>query len=310
MRMVIALIVVGAVVLAVAIFVWLNTPGSRTTKQLLELGVSEEDSQFIAVGDIDTHYLEAGEGPVLLLIHGTPSHTYTWRRMFDDLCENFRVIAFDLKGNGLTDSPDADYTMESLTDFTVEFMDALGLGQATIAGHSSGGEIAWRLALRDPERVKRLVLISPSGYPRDDLPFTESLLRVPLLGRIAAGMTPRWLVRMGLEDALYEEADVTEGLVERYYQCLRKKGNRAAMRKNACEEPDDRYQRIAEIRVPCLVVWGEHDRSVPTSHADLFDRDLPEVRVEILPQCGHMPQWEKPDEVLRLMADFLSEPPE
>ncbi len=275
----------------------------------LETRYTDGASRFIKL-DIHprVHYRDEGprDAPVIILLHGTAASLHTFDELTRRLIRRYRVLRFDLTGFGLTGPCDAcEYTPREDAEVLRQFMSALGVKRAVIAGNSLGGRIAWEFGLRHPSAAQALVLLNPLGYPWPEKPMGIAMARVPVLGKIQRWLTPRSLIRKSLLEAYYNDEMVTDELVERYFVLLRRKGNRAAFVTRVNVELDVDSARIPELKVPVQVLWGKGDIWLPLAQAKLWQKDLPKDAVRIYPGVGHMPQEEIPDKVAAQIFKLL-----
>lgn len=256
------------------------------------------------------HAGRAGEPLPVVLIHGTAASLHTWEGWAAALRGERRVISFDLPGFGLT-GPNAagDYRGETYASFVLDLLDALGVEHAVLAGNSLGGEIAWRTALRVPQRVERLVLVDAAGhaFEPDEVPQAFIVARIPLLGRVLESLLPRSMVDSSLRNVYGDPSRVTPQLVDRYFSLALREGNRHALlqRLQQADGAAD-AQRIRELRVPTLILWGGRDRLIPLRHARAFARDIAGSRLEIFDDLGHVPHEEDPQRTAAVVKRFLA----
>ncbi len=184
-------------------------------------------------------------------------------------------------------------------------MDRLGIAKASVVGNSIGGRIAWTFAAGHPERVDKLVLVSPDGFEspgfeygrRPDVPSTVKLMRWVL---------PKPLVKMSLAPAYADPKVMTDALATRYYDLMRAPGVRDAM--IARMEQSIRFDPVARlqtIRAPTLLLWGEQDRMIPFTNAADYQKAIPRAKLVPLPGVGHLPQEEAPQRSLAVVREFL-----
>jgi len=266
---------------------------------------TDASSQFLDFEGMPLHYKDEGSGPPLVLIHGTGSSLHTWDGWCEELVSQFRVVRLDLPGYGLTGPhPDGDYRVDWYVDFLARWMDAMQIPRCHLAGNSLGGHIAWRFALRYPDRVDKLVLIDASGYP-GPVPMIFKLMRTPVIGRILVRCTPNWLYRRQLEQVYADDQKITPELVRRYAHLIRREGNRDAMFRRFHSDHTLIYERIEEIRHPTLILWGAKDTWVPPAHGKRFQRDLDNGHLILYPNLGHVPMEEDPSQTVKDMLEFL-----
>lgn len=275
--------------------------------------------QRMPIRTVDIHgrriaYLDRGEGPVLMLVHGLGGSIWQWEYQQIPLSETHRVITLDLLGSGLSDKPDIEYRPNEMVEFFRNFMDALGIQRATLIGNSMGAAIVVGMALTHPERVDRLVLISgmPKGV-RSKLgsTFIKSAVesRAPIwLAVLANWLAGRWLTESVLKEAVYDPKLLTPAVLERAHQNRKQPGFLPSLIKLARNLPlweEGFALRLGEIKQKTLVVWGAEDRIFPSDVARELHATIPGSSLAIVPDAGHIPQWEKPEAVNRILLEFL-----
>jgi len=270
------------------------------------------------VQDVQIHYRAyPGEGGNVVLIHGFASSTYTWEEMVTELQGKFknsgkpcpRIWSVDMKGFGWSDKPkNAKYDPFTLTNEVYQWMNAVGIDNATLVGNSLGGSIAWMMALEHPEKVENLVLIDAGGYAMDQNNYAV-FAHAPFLRTGAQLVFNRQVVKMVLHKAFYDENKVTDSRVDAYVNRLRTKGaidSQVLMIKTFDLEQARSYvKRIPDIKQKTLILWGEQDNWIPLKYGHQFKRDIKRSILIVIPQCGHMPQEEKPGEVAEKLYLFL-----
>ena len=258
------------------------------------------------------HYLDAGQGPPVLLIHGFADSSYTWRKNIIPLTQaGFRVLAIDLPGMGRSGVPSGfEYSPAEMGRFLTTFLDRLELARVSAAGNSLGGSLTLYLAVNASERVEKMIPVDPACYPSrkydlytviNDNAWLQSLLK-PLVGP--------WVLRLGVRQSYHDPDLVTDTLVSQmaqpyadrdYIDRMAKLGGRYLP--PAVAELAPHYQ---EIDLPALIIWGSTDRLIPTKpNAERLHRDIPRSRLEIIPQAGHLPHQEQPEIFNRLLLEFL-----
>jgi len=258
-------------------------------------------------------YLDEGQGPPLILLHGYGGSMWQWEYQ-QPLTAQFRVITPDLIGSGLSDKPAIDYRPEELIDSIRGLMDELGLPTATLIGNSMGGGVAIGMALTYPERVHRLVLI-------DGLPdHVRERLVSPLMQRAINTHAPAWLARFGalflgnrtmeavLKEIVYDPRLVTPLVLDR----SNRNRQRADMitpllsLRNSLPLWEQHFApRLKDIRHSTLILWGEHDRLFPPQVGRDLQTIIPHSEFIVIPDAGHIPQWEQPQAVNRHIREFL-----
>jgi pimeloyl-ACP methyl ester carboxylesterase len=275
------------------------------------------------VRGVHIHYREyPGEGRNIVLIHGFASSTYTWEDMVAELQHIFKINgkqcphiwAVDMKGFGWSDKPaKAKYDPFALADDLYAWMNTVGIDNAIFAGNSLGGAIAWSFALDHPERVEKLVLIDAGGYPINGNNFTV-FPRTPFMRLGVNLLFNRQTVAMVLRKAFYDRDKVTGSRVDAYYNRLRTIGgldSQMLMLKTFDPEQARSYiKRIPDIKQETLILWGEQDAWIPLKYGHQFKHDIKRSTLTVIPQCGHMPQEEKPGEVADKLYRFLEGMPQ
>ena len=214
----------------------------------------------------------------------------------------------DLPAFGLTGaSPDRQYSTASYVAFVDSLLQRIGVRQCILGGNSLGGGIAWNTALADTTRIRALILLDASGYPRKNekgnLGF--KLAAMPGVASLLSSFTPRALIRKSLEDSYSDPARVNEALVDRYFELLLREGNRQATVDLFQSRRQPQPERIRSIRVPTLIIWGQDDRLIDVENAGHFARDIPGSVAVVIPRSGHVPMEETPDAVAEAILRFL-----
>lgn len=309
MRALLLLVGVGLVT-AIALSVRLDLPAGEVAAKY-----SNRDSRWADVEGMRVHYRDRGEGPALLLLHGSNASLHTWEPWVAGLRGEHRVVTVDLPGHGLTGPRPGDdgrgYGIGELVAFVHHFAGAVALDRFTVGGNSLGGWVAWEYAVVHPDRVEGLILVDAAGYPMetpDSLGFR--ILMTPGLREVTRWVSPRSVFETSIAESYGDPSRVTADLVDRYYELNLREGNRGATVARFAG-PVERLEpeRIATIRVPTLVLWGADDRLIPRTFADRFGRDIPGAVVRVYPGLGHVPMEEAPERTLPDVRAFLASAP-
>lgn len=277
--------------------------------EALEPEYAEGEDDFLDVAGMRVHYRDEGprDAPVLLCLHGTFSSLHTWDGWVEELTDEYRVVRPDLPGHGLTGPhPEDDYTMAAYVAFVEAFLDELGIEACVVAGNSRGGEIAWQYALDHPERVPALVLVDSMGFPMAfDSPF--GIIELPWLPNAIARLTPRRLVRRSVRDVYGDPARVSEDLVDRYHDLVRRQENRDAGVELVRRDVNavHRHEELADLTVPTLVLWGEEDYLIPPWFGEDFAETIPDAELVTYEDAGHTPMEEIPERTAADVRRFL-----
>ena len=265
-----------------------------------------------ACGPVPTAVYDVGgpdEHPPVLLLHGLGAWSYTWRHLIPGIAAKRRVVAVDLLGHGATDAPRrADYTPRGLLNHVEAALAAMTVERAVWVGSSLGGGLALLEAIERPRAVAGLVLLAPAAYPQP-MPRYLGLLRWPGVPAALQFLPAKHIVQATIGGAFYDATLLTPALVERYAAPLSARlRRRAVLEAGARLWPEDLeaiVSRVPDIEAETLVVWGEEDRVTPPPLADRYSEEIARSRIVMFSGCGHVPQEERPSEVLAEMLPFL-----
>ncbi|HEV3097036.1 MAG TPA: alpha/beta fold hydrolase [Candidatus Dormibacteraeota bacterium] len=258
----------------------------------------------------DIAYLRKGQGPPLLLLHGIPSSSYLWRDVIDPLSTTFDVLAPDLLGFGDSDKRlDADLSIAAQARYMVAFMESFGLHQGAVVGHDIGGGIAQLMAVDEPERVARLILID--SIVDDNWPVADiARLKEPVWDQIMVNIDLRDGFRKGLGAGLATEGRVTDELVDEWTRPFQDLGGRRAYLRAARaltnRDLTSQSKRIEEIVTPTLILWGANDKFLESRWADTLKHKLRDSTVEIIDPGGHFLPLDRPEAVAEAITRFLT----
>jgi epoxide hydrolase 4 len=284
------------------------------------------EHRFADLGDVRLHYVEAGEGPLVVLLHGFPEFWWSWRAQIPALAEaGFRVVAPDMRGYNLSSKPKGieSYRVEALARDVGCLISHLGEARAAaLVGHDWGGAVAWTTAMLYPERVERLAILNIPHPER----FLKGLrtprqlrkswyvfaLQVPgAPGRLVQRLVFGWVRGHFRRDPVRPGA-ITEEDVRRYTEAMERPGAltaatnyyRALFRRN----PVRTRKLVKKVEAPVLMIWGEKDRYLVPELAAPDPAWVPNARVERLPDASHWVQQDAPEKVNALLLDFLRRP--
>ena len=270
-------------------------------------------SVFVKVDGMRVHLRDEGpqdDPSPIVLLHGTVSSLHTWDGWAQDLKCDRRVIRFDLPGFGLTGpSLDGLYGGENDVQFVIALLDHLNIDRCVLGGNSLGGGISWRTALLHPSRVEKLLLVDANGYPTCAVskPLAFYLAGVPLPPWMVRNTLPGVIVEQGLRNVFGDPAKVRSELIVRTRELTQLRGNREALIKRGHQwlRPPKLAHRIAELKLPTLIIWGRRDRLIPPDNAERFHRDIAGSTMVIFDDLGHMPQEEDPARTVAVVREFL-----
>jgi 4,5:9,10-diseco-3-hydroxy-5,9,17-trioxoandrosta-1(10),2-diene-4-oate hydrolase len=274
------------------------------------------EDKFVTVDGLRLRYIEEGEGPAVLLLHGASlgSSADVFIRNLAPLARaGFRAIAFDQPGFGLSDVPrdlSAAYRRESIP----KFMDALGLKKAALVGHSQAGNPAVQLALKEPVRYTHVAVLGTGSLlpPLEGKEDRGGAAQQRLERRMAEAEPTIEDTRKLLEANLFHHELITpEELALRHARSVGQNfaafvaRNAAAESEPAKEPQTPMWQRLTELKVPLLLIFGRQDRANAAERAALLRQKYPQLDVHIVDGCNHLVPWDAGDEFIRLAVPFL-----
>ena len=260
----------------------------------------------------------AGQGPVLLLIHGIGDDSSTWAPVLDDLARDHTVVAPDLLGHGGSDKPRGDYSVAAYANGMRDLLGVLDLDRATIVGHSLGGGVAMQFAYQYPERTERLVLVAAGGVSQA---VTPALRAASLPGaHVLLSLLGLPGVRQQTEIAMWVAKTLDTGLgrdaedMVRMVDALPDATSRQAFLRTLRAVVDWRGQVVTMLDrcyltegMPTLLLWGADDVVVPVEHGRLAHAAMPQSRLVEFERTGHFPFHTDPERFLAVLREFLDE---
>lgn len=280
--------------------------------------------EVVQIKGLNIHYVTAGEGPLVILLHGFPQCWYTWRHQILALSEHFKVVAPDLRGYGDSDKPPniSDYSMPHLTADVVGLIQVLGNKKAHIVGHDWGGAIAWQVALEYPDVVDHLVVLN-APHPAKFLKALRSnfsqlrrswyifFFQLPLLPEWIFKRNPQKVLTRMFKTASTSKESFTNEDINHYVAAIQKPGAltaalnyyRAVFRKRGQKS----HPAARTIKAPTLLIWGENDvalgKELTYEMEPLFEGTF---RIEYIKNCSHWVNEEQPELVNQLLLNFLT----
>jgi pimeloyl-ACP methyl ester carboxylesterase len=277
--------------------------------------------EHVSIHSHDVGYRQAGNGPVILLVHGIAGSSRTWEQVIPLLARDHTVIAPDLVGHGESDKPAGDYSLGAHASTLRDFLSVLGIPKVTIVGQSFGGGVAMQFAYQYPENCDRLVLVSSGGLGRE-VSWLLRILAVPGIEYALPILFPRFVRDRGndliqfLHKAGFRHARAVEGW--RAYASLTESENRLAFVRTLRSVVDPGGQSVNAMdrlylaaRMPTMIIWGDRDSMIPVSHAYAAHDAIPDSRLEIIEGAGHFPHVEEPLRFVELLSEFMdrTQPP-
>ena len=214
-------------------------------------------SQFMTLNEMKIHYRDEGAGTPIVLIHGTGASLHTWNDWTKDLVKDYRVIRLDLPAYGLTgQDPQNRYSSKDYVDLLDAFLTELKVDQFHLVGNSLGGLISWLYASYHPEKVEKLVLLDPSGFPFKNTPMVIKMAKTPVLNNFIRYVTPRSFIEKNIQEVYYDPTLIKASTLDRYYDLTLYEGNRDAFIDRAFIEREDYRDRLSLIKAPTLILLG------------------------------------------------------
>lgn len=285
------------------------------------MDVSGLTEGYAEIGDVRLHYVEAGDGPLVILLHGFPEFWYGWRRQIKPLAAaGFRVVAPDLRGYNLSSRPGSvkAYDTEPLVADVLGLLQALDAESATLVGHDWGGTVAWATAMSHPEVVDRLAILN-AAHPRklsQGLHHPGQLRKswyffffaLPELPEAVVHANHWHFFRHFLQDA---GPAFTPEEIDKYIEAWSQKGAATGMinyyRASVRKSPKRAEAELHPIKAPTLVIWGQRDSYLGPELAEPEHDDVPNLdRVERLPNASHWVHHDEAERVNQLLIDFFS----
>ncbi len=272
-------------------------------------------------GGPEIHFVEHGSGEPLVLLHGFPDFWYMWRHQIPALASSgFRVIALDLRGYNRSAAPIGvrNYTVDKLSNDVIRVLDTLGILTAHVAGHDWGGVIAWDLAMRHPERLRKLVVMNaphPATYTRALITSAQALkswyvaaFQVPLLPELLLKRRNMAALQRVWRGAGGGSQSVTESDLSKYVKTFSREYRLTAALNyyRAFLFSAHRPEKVTPVSAETLILWGARDKYLVPQLADAALRHVPNLRVQRFDALGHWPQLEDPAAVNSAIVKFLA----
>lgn len=256
-----------------------------------------------------THYLECGDGPPLILLHGFFYDAFLWADNLETLSRHFKVYAMDLWGCGFSTREALDFGYPLYAEQLRLFMDALGIERAALAGQSMGAGTAIKFCVAHRQRVERMVLVSAAGLPNPQ-PAMARFFNRPGIGEFFLNLKTDLFRTIGLKTSfIHDSALITREYFENATRAHKIQGSIETglkiLRSDFFGTLTDDIHALGSMRVPTLLVWGREDRAQPLRIGQQMHALLPGSRLEILDRAGHVSNFERSEEFNRLALEFL-----
>ncbi len=275
-------------------------------------------SRHLSIGGHRYHYVDEGSGPLLLMVHGNPTWSFAWRRLIRNLSMEFRVVAVDHIGCGLSDKPqNYQYTLQQHIDNLVEFITQLELHEITLCAHDWGGAIGMGAAAVLPDRFQRIVLFNTAAFRSTRIPLRISVCRIPVLGTLAVrGLN--LFARAAQFMAVADRRTMTESVRAGYLAPYGNWQDRIAIDRFVKDIPLARshpsYETLTNVEeglakfreTPMLLIWGEQDWCFTVQFLEEFQQRFPQAETLRLPNAGHYVFEDAPEQIEARLREFLA----
>lgn len=268
--------------------------------------------EYVTVKGIKTRYFVIGSGSPVLLVHGFGAFLETWGFNILPLSKRYQVYAMDLPGHGLSDKSKGCYTPAFVTEFTSDFINALGIKRTSMIGHSLGGLISLNTAVNLPERVNRLILVDSAGLSQK-LPLRYRLCSVPGLGNILMKSVTKPVLERGIRRLFYNPNFLPDEILDVVVAISQGSGAKEALLSMLQDNvgltgmhPElVMADKLHLVKSPTLLIHGVQDKLIPLEHARKAYHLIPNASLKIFNECGHCPNIEKAAEFNEAVIAFL-----
>jgi pimeloyl-ACP methyl ester carboxylesterase len=297
---------------------------------MLRAGTMEH--RYAEVNGVRLHYVTAGQGPLMLFVHGFPEFWYAWKEQLAHFARDHQAVAVDMRGYNLSSKPAAisDYSIDHLVGDVAALADHLGHGRFVLVGHDWGGAVAWAFAIRHPERLERLVIVNaphPAIFARElrDNPAQQKASEYMLAFRSAKAED----LLSANHFAVLVQAVLGDGLAKGYVTAADRDEYVQAWSQPGALTGGLNYYRAARVgppsrdgapasgtlgveddatvvSVPTLVIWGEKDTALLTGNLDGLARYVPRLTLHRVPDGTHWVIHEQPDRINELIREYLT----
>jgi len=264
--------------------------------------------KFIDLDGHSTHYIEKGEGEPVILLHGWFHDWQMWSKNIDALAKSFKVYANDLWGFGYSTREPMDYGYPLYADQLLKLMNALNIERASLIGQSMGGGTSTLFCTEHRERVNKIVLVASAGLPNPPLLMTK-IACLPRIGELLFGLKGS---RRGILKTVFihHKESIADGYFEDLTRFQQIRGTTEALlrslRQNFFDKLLNEIDKLGEMNVPILLVWGRYDKSISPEIGYRMHKILKGSRLKILDQAGHCPNYEQSAKFNQVVLDFLT----
>ncbi len=290
----------------------MSFPFRTETKELSDESRRMTGGSFVQLPDGVTHYELSNitRDQTVVLVHGFSTPYFIYDPTFHFLTQNgLRVLRYDLFGRGFSDRPQARYNIDLFIKQLVDLLDALRLTRpVNLIGLSMGGAVSAGFSARYPQRVRSLTLIDPAGArSQADKPIIK-LIKLPVIAEVIVGLAGgEAFINHSAKD--FFDPKLVEHFKSVYRVQMKYKGFMRAMlssvRNGMLDSFIDMYKRVGKLDIPVMLLWGQNDTTVPLEHHADICAAIPSLEFHLIENCGHIPHYERPEQVNPLLLEFL-----
>lgn len=263
---------------------------------------------------VQIKYYQSGNGDPVILLHGFASSSFTWLHVAEALSKDHTVFALDLRGFGLSDKPvDTRYSPRDQADIVRRLILEQDMKNITIVGHSLGGAVAlstYNSLLEEKRRIKKMVLVD-TFIQNPILPLRMKIATVPFVSSLGLRLLPANLcARIILRGSYLHSSNITDETLRTYTHYIGLPGASHAMaetvRKFFYLNSENLLKIATQVEIPVLLIWGDRDPVFPLINGEALAKRMRKAELSVVPECGHVPQEEKPVETIHILAEFLN----
>ncbi len=268
-------------------------------------------------GNCEIAYMDEGTGPkTLLFIHGLANYAPVWKKCMETLKADFRCIAIDLPGNGLSDQNGHNFSMSFFADTIYNFIEELNLKNVTIVGHSMGGQVAMTTVLKYPDCAERLILCAPAGF--EQFTAVDKTMYYGMLHLIDMVASDELSLRKTIEASFFKPQPQVDLMIKELSELIKSyKGNYYKKMVEGCIRSmleDAVFDKVQLIKQKTLVVYGNRDALIPNKLIHHITTEklagdavakMQDAQLKIINDCGHFVQWERADELNQFIKAFM-----
>ncbi len=258
--------------------------------------------KFAKVGTHKIRYIEAGSNSkrVLVLVHGLGASAERWEYVIPELSKKYRIIAPDLLGFGYSDKPSLDYTPQFFAKFLFDFLETIGINHCSMIGSSLGGQIVAEYAIAYREKIENVILVSPAGVMKNITPALEAYVTAALYPSLDS-------VRNAFQIMSGDDKKIPSHVIDDFIERMSLPNAKMAFSSTllGLKAADIISNRLDNISVPVLVIWGRNDTVIPIKYASDFVTYIKDCQYIEMQNCGHTPYVEDPKKFAGHILDFL-----